>query len=63
MITFYATPRGAQWHTAEKRATQLMLDDVAKRQDAMQMQLYSAYVEVQDRVYKAYSEAEARKKR
>ena len=63
MIQFYATPRGEKWHTAEKRATQLMLDEVAKRQDAVQMSLYAAYVETQDRVYKAYSEAEAKKRR
>ena len=63
MIKFYATPRGEQWHSAEKRATQLMLDDVAKRQDALQMPLYADYVQTQDRVYKAYREAETRKKR
>ena len=63
MIKFYATPRGEKWHAAEKRATQLMLDEVAKRQDALQMSLYTAYVETQDRVYKAYSEAQARRKR
>ena len=63
MIKFYATPRGEKWHAAEKRAMQLMLDDVAKRQDALQMSLYAAYVETQDRVYKAYGEAEGRKKR
>lgn len=60
MIKFYATPRGAQWHTAEKRAMQFMLDDVAKRQDALQMRLYADYVQTQDRVYKAYSEAETK---
>ncbi len=63
MIKFYATPRGEKWHTAEKRAMQLMLDEVAKRQDALQMQFYAGYVETQDRVYKAYSEAEGNKKR
>ena len=62
MIKFYATPRGEKWHSAEKRATQLMLNDVAKHQDALQMQLYSAYVQTQDRVYKAYSEGQTRKK-
>ena len=39
-----------------------MLNDVAKHQDALQMQLYSAYVQTQDRVYKAYSESQTRKK-
>ena len=63
MIKFYATARGEQWHSAEKRATQLMLDDVAKRQDALQMPLYADYVQTQDRVYKMYREAETRKKR
>ncbi len=63
MLKFYATPRGEKWQAAEKRALQLMFEDVAKRQDALQMQFYGTYVETQDRVYKAYSEGEAKKKR